>query len=96
MRRARRIASRIRTGTVNINDGFIPAWASTGAPMGGMKASGIGRRHGREGILKYTESQNVTAQHGLAPLATIPGVSQETYTKGLTLALRAMKGVGLR
>lgn len=96
VRRARRIASRIRTGTVNINDGFIPAWASTAAPMGGMKSSGIGRRHGREGILKYTESQNVTAQHGLAPFAELPGVSQETYTKGLTLALRAMKTVGLK
>lgn len=96
VRRARRIASRIRTGTVNINDAYIPAWASTGAPMGGMKASGIGRRHGREGILKYTEAQNVTAQHVTGPMAGLPGVSQETYTKGLTLALRAFKVLGLR
>lgn len=96
VRRARRIAGRIRTGTVNINDGFIPAWASTGAPMGGMKASGIGRRHGRDGILKYTESQNVTAQHVVAPFADLPGVSQEAYTRGLTFALRALKAVGVR
>ena len=58
VRRARSIASRIRTGTVNINDGFIPAWGTTGAPMGGMKSSGIGRRHGREGIVKYTEPRS--------------------------------------
>jgi succinate-semialdehyde dehydrogenase/glutarate-semialdehyde dehydrogenase len=38
--------------------------------MGGMKTSGMGRRHGREGILKYAESQTVAAQrlHGIAPI----------------------------
>lgn len=96
VRRARSIASRIRTGTVNINDGFIPAWGTTGAPMGGMKSSGIGRRHGREGIVKYTEPQNVTAQLALAPFSDVPGLSQEQYTKVLTGALRLMKAVGLK
>ena len=38
--------------------------AASGAPMGGMKDSGLGRRHGSEGILKYTEVQTVAAQHG--------------------------------
>ena len=36
--------------------------------MGGMKDSGLGRRHGSEGILKYTEAQTV-AQQRLLPLA---------------------------
>jgi len=44
--RGRRIAGAIRTGTVNINEGYAAAWGSVAAPMGGMKASGIGRRHG--------------------------------------------------
>lgn len=96
VRRARRIASRIRTGTVNINDGYVPGWGTTAAPMGGMKASGIGRRHGREGIVKYTEPQNVTAQYVHSAFDDIPGVSLESYTKALTLALRAMKAVGLK
>lgn len=96
VRRARQVAARIRTGTVNINDGYIPAWASTGAPMGGMKASGIGRRHGREGILKYTESQNVTVQRLHGPMGALPGVPQETYVKGLTGALRLLKSLGVR
>ncbi|MFC7491388.1 MULTISPECIES: succinic semialdehyde dehydrogenase [unclassified Knoellia] len=94
VRRGRRIAAQIRTGTVNINDGYAAAWGSVGAPMGGMKASGIGRRHGREGILKYTESQNVTAQH-LVALGGLPGVSDERYARGMTVALRAMKALGL-
>ena len=53
-------------GTVNINDGYSSGWASVDAPMGGMKASGVGRRHGREGLLKYTESQTVAVRSALA------------------------------
>ena len=34
--------------------------------MGGMKASGLGRRHGREGLLKYTESRTVAVRTRLA------------------------------
>jgi len=34
-------------------------WGSLGAPMGGMGISGVGRRHGAEGLLKYTEVQTI-------------------------------------
>ena len=53
------IAARVRAGTVNVDEGYAPAWASTDAPMGGMGISGVGRRHGADGLLKYTESQTV-------------------------------------
>lgn len=92
-RRGRAVAARIQAGTVNVNEGYAAAWASVGSPMGGMKASGIGRRHGREGLLKYTESQNVTVQ-GLVNIADVPGLTGETYARGLTAALRALKAVG--
>jgi succinate-semialdehyde dehydrogenase/glutarate-semialdehyde dehydrogenase len=64
------VAPLISSGTVTVNEGFSASWASHGAPMGGMKTSGIGRRHGREGILKYAESQTVANQrlHGIAPI----------------------------
>ena len=45
----RRIAAQIKAGTVNINEGYAAAWSATGAPMGGMRDSGIGRRHGPGG-----------------------------------------------
>ena len=61
--------------------------------MGGMKQSGVGRRHGSEGILKYTESQNVTAQYVL-PIAPVAGMSEETYARVMTAALRLLKAVG--
>jgi succinate-semialdehyde dehydrogenase/glutarate-semialdehyde dehydrogenase len=91
--RGRRIATAIKAGTVNINEGYAAAWGSVAAPMGGMKQSGVGRRHGSEGILKYTESQNVTAQL-LLPIAPVAGMSEETYTRLMTAALRVLKSVG--
>ncbi len=64
---ARRLAGRIRAGSVNINDGYLSAIGSVAAPMGGMGASGVGRRHGADGILRYTESQTVSAQRRATP-----------------------------
>ena len=93
--RGRRIAAQIRTGTVNINEAYAAAWASVAAPMGGMKASGVGRRHGEEGILRFTEAQNVTTQRVL-PIAPAFGQRDETYARLLTGALRAMKALRLQ
>lgn len=93
-RRARAVAARLRTGTVNINEGYAAAYGSVRAPMGGMGESGIGRRHGAEGILKYTEPQTV-AQQRLLPLAPSLGMTDETYSKALTGSLRAFKRLGL-
>ena len=53
------IAARLRSGTVNVNEGYAFAWGSLSAPMGGMGVSGVGRRHGAEGLLKYTEAQTI-------------------------------------
>ncbi|MFV0494534.1 succinic semialdehyde dehydrogenase [Mycobacterium sp.] len=54
-----RIAARLRCGTVNVDEGYAFAWGSLSAPMGGMGISGVGRRHGPEGLLKYTEAQTI-------------------------------------
>jgi succinate-semialdehyde dehydrogenase/glutarate-semialdehyde dehydrogenase len=93
--RGRRVATAIEAGTVNVNEGYAAAWGSVAAPMGGMKQSGVGRRHGSEGILKYTESQNVTVQHVL-PIAPVAGLSDEAYARVMTAALRTLKAVGRR
>jgi succinate-semialdehyde dehydrogenase/glutarate-semialdehyde dehydrogenase len=90
--RAQKIATRIQAGTVNINEGYSAAWASHDAPMGGMKDSGVGRRHGEKGLTKYTESQTVATQRvmGIAPP---PGVSRKTFAQAMTLGLRLMKRI---
>jgi len=95
VRRGRRLAAGIHAGTVNVNEGYAATWGSVAAPMGGMKSSGLGRRHGREGLLKYTETQNITSQH-LVPIAPFGGMSDETYARVLTGALRVMKAVRLK
>jgi succinate-semialdehyde dehydrogenase/glutarate-semialdehyde dehydrogenase len=93
--RGRRIARSIKAGTVSINDGYAAAWGSVGAPMGGMKSSGLSRRHGIEGITKYTEPQNITAQHVVGFTAPF-GLSDERWAAMLTVALSAMKRLGVR
>jgi acyl-CoA reductase-like NAD-dependent aldehyde dehydrogenase len=86
-RRGREIARRIECGTVNVNDAYIASWASVDAPMGGMKQSGLGRRHGREGFLKYTESQTVAHQRGprIGPPDWLP---ESWYETAMATALR--------
>ncbi|MFF5725570.1 succinic semialdehyde dehydrogenase [[Kitasatospora] papulosa] len=93
--RGHRVAARLRTGTVNINEGYAPAYGSVQSPMGGMKDSGLGRRHGSEGILKYTEAQTV-AQQRLMPLAPAFGMDDEKYAAFMTRGLKAMKAFRLR
>jgi succinate-semialdehyde dehydrogenase/glutarate-semialdehyde dehydrogenase len=93
--RGRRIARSIKAGTVNINDGYAAAWGSVGAPMGGMNQSGLSRRHGAEGIIKYTEAQNVTAQHAVGFAAPF-GLSDQRWAKILTIALLAMRRFRVR
>ncbi|MFD4592759.1 succinic semialdehyde dehydrogenase [Streptomyces rubiginosohelvolus] len=92
--RGRALATRIRTGTVNINEGYASAYGSVAAPMGGMKDSGLGRRHGSEGLLKYTEAQTVSQQR-LMPLGPAFGMTQEQYAKVTNRLLRAMKALRL-
>jgi len=88
VRYGRAMARQIQAGTVNINDGYTAAWASLAAPMGGMKSSGLGRRHGAEGILKYTESQTIAAQRAMGIQA--PGsVGAEKWARAMRLFLRA-------
>ena len=65
------------------------------APMGGMKSSGLGRRHGAEGLLKYTEVQTV-ARQTLVPIAPSLGLGPAQYTKWLGNALRLLKILRMR
>ena len=85
--RGRRFATRIRAGTVNVNDAYGPAWASVDAPMGGFGDSGSGRRHGTDGILKYTASQTVAVQTG-HPLVTPAGLGHDLSARAVRAWLR--------
>jgi len=93
--RGARVAARIRAGTVNVNEGYAAAYGSLDSPMGGMGESGLGRRHGREGLLRFTDTQTVAVQR-LQGLGTPRGLTDERWTRTLGTTLRALKRVGWR
>jgi succinate-semialdehyde dehydrogenase/glutarate-semialdehyde dehydrogenase len=88
---ALRMAHRIETGTVNINESYSAAWASVDAPMGGRKDSGTGRRHGAEGLLKYTESQTVAVQKGVSLDVSAPWLRKRTARAAALAVLRRFR-----
>ncbi|MGV9188963.1 succinic semialdehyde dehydrogenase [Arcanobacterium canis] len=90
--RARSVASQIESGTVAINDGYGAAWGSIDAPMGGWKESGIGRRHGREGILTYTQSRTVATQHVL-PIGSFGPLDPEKFSRVMRRAIRVLNAL---
>jgi succinate-semialdehyde dehydrogenase/glutarate-semialdehyde dehydrogenase len=92
--RAVRLAQRIRSGSVNINEPYAAAWASVDAPAGGMKESGLRPRHGAEGILKFTNSQTVAVHRG-TPLGPPPGKDAADFARRLTRLVRLQKTFGL-
>ncbi|MFL6121623.1 succinic semialdehyde dehydrogenase [Actinophytocola sp.] len=93
--RAARVAARIRAGTANVNDGYASAFGSTDAPMGGMGASGLGRRHGADGLLRYTEVRTVAVKRVevLNPPRWLP---HAVFSRLLATSLRVLKALRLR
>jgi succinate-semialdehyde dehydrogenase/glutarate-semialdehyde dehydrogenase len=91
--RARELARQVKCGTVNINEAFGATFASIDSPMGGMRESGMGRRQGAEGILRYTESQAVGTQR-LLRFGPMFGMSDEQYAAVMTLNVRLMTRLG--
>ncbi|WNV87044.1 succinic semialdehyde dehydrogenase [Umezawaea sp. Da 62-37] len=94
-REARRMAGRIRSGSVNINDGAAAAAGSVEAGMGGMGDSGLGRRHGAEGIRKFTESQTIAAQR-LLPLGPSPKSTADGFVRRTNAQLTLLRRLGVR
>ncbi len=54
--RGERLAGKIEAGMTCVND-VLAGFGVTDAPSGGLKASGIGKRHGPEGIRRFCHQQ---------------------------------------
>ena len=52
------IARQLEVGSVAINSTLM-IYTAFDLPMGGIKQSGIGRRHAEQGILRYTQAQSI-------------------------------------
>ena len=64
--RGEQLARRIEAGVVGVNDTQLN-YAALELPMGGWKESGVGSRHGADGIRKYTKRQSLMITPGTAP-----------------------------
>lgn len=89
-RSVKKFAPRIQTGSVNINEGYRATFSATAAPMGGMKESGIGRRNGAEGLLRFTNSQTVSIARNIISL---PSTAKEfkLLAPVMLLALKVLR-----
>jgi putative hemolysin len=59
--RVDRVASRLRTGTINVNGGV---WYSADVPFGGYKPSGVGREMGLVGFEEYLQTKVIATGTG--------------------------------
>ncbi|MEV6607088.1 succinic semialdehyde dehydrogenase [Kutzneria sp. NPDC051319] len=92
---ARAVAARIESGNVNINDILATAYAAKGTPSGGVKNSGVGARHGDQGLLKYTDVQNmaVLKKQVMGPR---PGQDPDKYVTSMLSGLKMMRRFRIR
>ena len=91
-----KLARRVEAGAVCVNDAIIN-FAALELPMGGVKASGLGSRHGAGGIRKYCNQQALLITPRLAlkrELHFFP--YSRGGTKRLGKALRLLYGRGKR
>ncbi len=89
--RGRELARRVEAGSVCVNDAQVN-YAALELPMGGWKESGMGSRHGADGIRKYTRRQSVLLTPAYAPsreLHFLPYNPTVTRTVGETMAALA-------
>lgn len=90
LRRGRRLARQVVAGTVSVNEAYLTTWGSSAAPMGGRRASGVGRRHGKEGVLRFTDTQSVAVQR-VVGMGLLYGQGHERFARTFTGMLKASR-----
>lgn len=105
-KRGERLARRIHAGTVMVND-VVSCFGISEAPHGGVKASGIGRTHGRFGLeemvrLKYLDTDRMPGMkklwwygYGESFRRQMDGFLDLEFGRGLAIKVRgALRAVG--
>lgn len=90
-KKALKLASKLMAGSVNINEGYRASMATMAAPMGGMKQSGMNRRSGPGGLLRFTENRTIGVANKL-PIG-LPNRAKD-YKKMAPLMTRLAKWMG--
>jgi acyl-CoA reductase-like NAD-dependent aldehyde dehydrogenase len=90
-----RLARMIEAGVVSVNDAQVN-YVALELPMGGWKESGLGSRHGADGIRKYTKKQALLVTR-LAPKRDLHMLPyRERTTRMIERLLRFVYGRGKR
>ncbi|MDH6180408.1 acyl-CoA reductase-like NAD-dependent aldehyde dehydrogenase [Microbacteriaceae bacterium SG_E_30_P1] len=93
--RGRAVARQLDAGIVNLNEPYRAAFGSVDAPMGGMKASGLGRRNGPEGILRFVDTRTIGEATVLFQLPRTGREMEQLLPVVMTL-LKTMRTLRLR
>ncbi len=88
-------ARELDSGMVNVNESYIAAWGSIDAPAGGVKASGLGHRHGVEGLLQFTDAHTIAEQR-LVPIAPGGLLDQSRFARTLTSVFGVMRALRMK
>jgi acyl-CoA reductase-like NAD-dependent aldehyde dehydrogenase len=83
--RGEALARRVEAGVVCVNDAQVN-YSALNLPMGGWKASGLGTRHGANGIRKYTKVQSLM----VTKLAPKRDIHMFPYSRTRTRALKGL------
>jgi succinate-semialdehyde dehydrogenase/glutarate-semialdehyde dehydrogenase len=94
-RRGLRVAAALEAGSVNVNEGYRGTFSAVAAPMGGVKGSGLGRRNGPEGLLRFVNPITVSRATGVLPLPTT-GQEFARLTGPMVLLARILKALRRR
>jgi len=92
--RGEQVARRVQSGAVCVNDAMMN-YSALELPMGGWKTSGLGSRHGANGIRKYTRQQSILVTPRLAlkhEAHTFPYSPRKTRILGRALKLLYGRG----
>jgi len=91
LEKGERLARRVEAGATCVNDCLVN-YLALEVPFGGMKESGMGARHGRKGIQKYCQTQQIMVTR-FAPKKEIHFFPyRKRVTKGLGRALGLLYG----
>ncbi|GAA1860549.1 succinic semialdehyde dehydrogenase [Brevibacterium marinum] len=88
-------ARQVEAGMVNVNEAYVATWGSIDAPAGGVKASGLGHRHGAEGLFQFMHTHTI-AEQNLVPIAPFGPLDQSRFAKTLTTAFDVMRALRMK
>jgi acyl-CoA reductase-like NAD-dependent aldehyde dehydrogenase len=86
------LARRIHAGSVNVNESYAATWGSVDSPLSAWKESGLGLRHGAEGMLKFTQTQTIAVQQ-LLPIGPARWMNPSFHARWMTSLVKWLRRI---